>query len=141
MFDDSRDFIQTHYTLSKKSNTQFWMANKRELKISDSLIEKMNIFNSGMIVCPPVTTNESSYYGDIEKEFYNFWTNSNYYCIFSGLGHLPSKVNSEIAENLDWVKTAFTEFLKLKEEEFEMLNSLPSMVHYLKNIRGAKPID
>ena len=37
----------------------------------------------------PLSDNEN-YYGNFECEFRNFWTNSNFYCIFAGMGWLPA---------------------------------------------------
>ncbi|HZO74006.1 MAG TPA: hypothetical protein VFB60_17510 [Ktedonobacteraceae bacterium] len=34
-------------------------------------------------------SDESTYYANFEAEFRNFWSNSNYYCIFADLGFLP----------------------------------------------------
>ena len=49
MFDDSRDFIQAHYFTSTRDDTPFWLANKYDLALSDSIKEKSRSTSAG---CP-----------------------------------------------------------------------------------------
>jgi Tryptophan halogenase len=86
MFDDSRDFLQAHYFISPRSDTDFWRVNKHDLVLSESIREKMALYKSGLIVNMPLVTDASAYYGNFETEFRNFWANSNFYCILAGLG-------------------------------------------------------
>jgi tryptophan halogenase len=90
MFDDSRDFIQAHFYFSPRTDTAYWRANK-ELVVSDELRDKIRQYRSGLPVNLPIT-DETQYYDNFEAEFRNFWNNSNYYCIFAGLGEFPDRV-------------------------------------------------
>ena len=138
MFDDCRDFIQTHYFTTTRNDSDFWRANKHDLKISDSLREKLNAYNAGLVVCPPVTANESDYYGNFDLEFSNFWTNSNYYCMFAGLNWVPEKSNPKLIYHDEWMKQALAEFRSLKLEEEALSAILPTTYDYLLNIRGTR---
>ncbi|MCX4671920.1 tryptophan 7-halogenase [Streptomyces sp. NBC_01381] len=81
------DFLQAHFALAPRNDTEFWRANK-ELKLSDQIQEKIAMYRAGLPVNAP-TAGESEYYGNFDAEFRNFWTNGSYYCIFSGLGLQP----------------------------------------------------
>lgn len=88
MFDETRDIIQAHFYFSPRTDTPFWRANK-ELKLSDNILEKVEMYKSGLPINQP-STDESTYYGNFEAEFRNFWTNGSYYCIFTGMGSNPT---------------------------------------------------
>lgn len=137
MFDDSRDFVQTHYFTTSRTDTAFWKANKNDLKLSDSLKSKLDIYKSGLVVCPPITTNEEDYYGDFDIEFSNFWTNSNYYCMFTGFKSYPNSVYPKILYDNKYDKAR--EYMQeLKKREDNLLESLPSTYEYLKHLHSRK---
>ena len=137
MFDDSRDFVQTHYFTTSRTDTAFWKANKNDLKLSDSLKSKLDIYKSGLVVCPPITTNEEDNYRDFDIEFSNFWTNSNYYCMFTGFKSYPNSVYPKILYDNKYDKAR--EYMQeLKKREDNLLESLPSTYEYLKHLHSRK---
>lgn len=135
MFDDSRDFLQTHYFTTSRVDTDFWKANKNDLKLSDSLKSKLEVYKAGLVVCPPITTNEEDYYGNFDVEFSNFWTNSNYYCMFTGFKWYPDSIYPKVLYDEEY-EQAQQYINELKERENMLLNSLPSTYKYLKSIHS-----
>ena len=134
MFDDTRDFIQAHFCLSPRDDTPFWRANK-DLRLADNLQEKIATYRAGLPVNPPIT-DESTYYGNFEAEFRNFWTNGSYYCIFAGLGLLPDHPLPALTYKPDSVGRAEKVFAELKRQQGELLAGLPSHYEYLRRLHG-----
>lgn len=134
MFDDSRDFIQIHYYLSPRTDTDFWMANK-DLRLSDSIMEKIEMYKAGMPVNQPVT-DATNYYGNFEAEFRNFWTNGSYYCILAGLGFIPEFSPPALAYRNESVEKAETLFAKVREQQEELLSTLPTAYEFLRQVHG-----
>lgn len=137
MFDDCRDFLQTHYFTTAREDTEFWKMNKSSLNLSDSLKQKLEAYKAGLVVCPPITTNETEYYGNFDIEFSNFWTNSNYYCMFTGFKYYPENIYPKVLYDGKF-KEAKEAIKKLKENESELIERLPSTYEYLKKIHKAK---
>lgn len=126
MFDDSRDFIQAHFYFSPRTDTAYWRANK-DVTVSEDLRDKIRQYRSGLPVNMP-TTDESQYYDNFDAEFRNFWNNSNYYCIFAGLGEVPDHVYPPLMYRADRVESAEQVFDRIRKTQRELLGSLPS--HY-----------
>ncbi len=134
MFDDCRDFIQAHYVVSPRMDTAFWRVNK-ELRLSDNILEKMETYKAGLPVNMP-TSDESSYYGNFESEFRNFWTNGSYYSIFGGLGMLPDKPMPALLHRKDCQTRAEPYFAEVKRQQRELLATLPTTYEYLKQLHA-----
>jgi tryptophan halogenase len=134
MFDDSRDFIQIHYYFSPRIDTPFWKAN-RELRLSDSIAEKIEMYKAGIPVNQPVTSVDT-YYGNFEAEFRNFWTNGSYYCILAGLGLVPDAAPPVLAHRPDSMKRAEELFARVREQQRELVDTLPTTYELLRRIHG-----
>lgn len=136
MFDDSRDFLQAHFTFAPRNDTQYWRACK-ELELADDITEKIRMYRAGLAVNMP-TSDELTYYANFEVEFRNFWNNSNYYCIFSGLGLLPDHPLPSLAARPDLIASADPVFARIKRTQRELVESLPSAYEYLLQLHGSK---
>jgi hypothetical protein len=134
MFDDSRDFIQAHFYFSPRTDTPFWKANK-ELKLTPDISEKIAMYKAGLPVNMPVT-DENTYYGNFEAEFRNFWNNSNYYCIFAGLGFLPDHPLPELTYRKASIQSAEPLFEQIKRQQRELTKTLPTNYEYLCQLHG-----
>jgi hypothetical protein len=134
MFDDSRDFVQIHYYFSPRTDTEFWNANK-ELRLSDSIAEKLEMYRAGIPVNPPIT-DESTYYGNFEAEFRNFWTNGSYYCILAGLGFLPEHPLPVLSYKRESIRDCEPVFRKVKEQQRHLLDTLPTNYEFLCRLHG-----
>jgi hypothetical protein len=134
MFDSTRDFIQAHFYLSPRTDTEFWRANK-ELQLADGIREKIAMFRAGLPINAPVT-DESTYYGNFEAEFRNFWTNGSYYCIFAGMGLEPDRPAPIIAHKPASAQAAAAEFARVRQLQAETVAQLPSNYEYLKRLHG-----
>ncbi|MFE7111883.1 tryptophan halogenase family protein [Streptomyces sp. NPDC057575] len=134
MFDDTRDFIQTHFYFAPRTDSPFWRANK-ELKLAPGIREKIDAYKAGLPV-NPAATDDTTYYGNFEAEFRNFWTNERYYCIFAGLGLEPDAPLPILYHKPESVAAAQAMFTKVKKEQQELLNSLPSTYEALRQLHG-----
>jgi tryptophan halogenase len=134
MFDDTRDFIQTHFYFAPREDTPFWKANK-DLSLPDDIREKISVYRAGLPVNPPIT-DESTYYGNFDAEFRNFWTNGSYYCMFAGLGLLPDAPLPTLAHRPRSVEGAEPLFAEVKNKERHLLETLPSTYDYLRQLHG-----
>jgi tryptophan halogenase len=136
MFDDSRDFIQGHFSFAPRDDTPFWRACK-QLKLADNFAEKVAMYKAGLAVEMPVT-DESTYYGNFEAEFRNFWSNSNYYCIFAGLDFLPEHPLPALAFRPAAIQHAQAMFDDIKRRQSELVSTLPSTYEYLCHLHHRK---
>lgn len=134
MFDDTRDFIQAHFYVCPRTDTPFWRANK-SLTMTDSFKEKIALYRAGMPVNAPVT-DESTYYGNFEAEFRNFWTNGNYYAIFAGLGFLPERPMPALTYKTASLAGADAVFARVEERQRHLLSTLPSNYQFLRQLHG-----
>ena len=134
MFDDCRDFIQAHFYFSPRVDTPFWMANKH-LQLADQIKEKIAAYRAGLPVNLPVAQ-DAGYYGNFEAEFGNFWTNSNYYCIFAGLGLLPDQPLPALAHKPESIEGAELTFSDVKQKQQHLLKTLPTNYEYLRQLHG-----
>lgn len=134
MFDETRDFIQAHFYFAPRTDTAFWRANK-ELHLSDNIRRKVAMYKAGMPINVPVT-DESTYYGNFEAEFRNFWTNGSYYCIFSGLDVLPDHPLPVLTYKPESVKHAQPLFAEVKRQQRSLLETLPSNYEFLRELHG-----
>jgi len=136
MFDDTRDFLQAHFYCSPRIDTAFWKANK-ELHLSDAIQEKIAMYKAGLPINPPIA-DESTYYGNFEAEFRNFWTNGSYYCIFAGLGFLPDQPLPALAHKPESVRAARALFDEVRRQQRAAVADLPSNYELLRSIHGAR---
>jgi tryptophan halogenase len=136
MFDDTRDFIQAHYYVSPRTDTPFWKANK-ELHLADGILEKIAMYRAGLPV-GAAPSDAQDYYHDFDEEFRDFWTNSNYYCIFAGLGLLPDRPLPMLAHRQQALRDVDEVFAKVQREQQQLVASLPANVDYLRRLHGRK---
>ncbi len=129
MFDDSRDFIQAHFSFAPRNDTGFWRACK-QLELADDIKEKITMYRAGLAVNMPVT-DESTYYANFEAEFRNFWNNSNYYCIFAGLDFVPDHPLPALGFRPDVIESAEEVFGDIERTQRELTKSLPTTYEYL----------
>jgi len=134
-FDDTRDFIQAHFYYSPRTDTPFWQANK-ELRLTDSILEKVAMYKAGIPVNPPLT-DEGGYYGNFEAEFNNFWTNGSYYCILTGMGVLPDHPLPVLDYKPDSVAAAESLFEGVKRKQRDLVAALPSNYESLRKLHGS----
>jgi hypothetical protein len=134
MFDDSRDFLQAHFTFAPRNDTPFWRACK-ELKLADDIQEKIEMYRAGLAVNMPVT-DESTYYNNFEAEFRNFWSNSNYYCVFAGLDMIPDQPLATLAHRPEAVDAAEAVFASIQQEQQRLVQTLPSTYEFLQKLHG-----
>lgn len=136
MFDDTRDFLQAHFSLSPRTDTPFWRATK-ELTLADQILEKIEMFRAGIPINAP-STDEGTYYGNFEAEFRNFWTNGSYYSVFSGLGVRPRTSLPLLSYRPGSVVDAETAFDAVKARQRELLSTLPSAYEYLQHLHNGE---
>ena len=134
MFDTTRDFIQAHFAFSPRTDTEFWRANKT-LKMDHDFADKVATYRAGLPVNMPLAESDS-YYHNFDVEFRNFWTNSNYYCVFAGLGLLPDQPLPYLAHVRESRPRAEKAFAEVARRQREVEAALPSNYEYLRRLHG-----
>jgi 2-polyprenyl-6-methoxyphenol hydroxylase-like FAD-dependent oxidoreductase len=134
MFDSTRDFIQGHFALSPRTDTEFWRANK-QLHLDRDFTDKIAAYRAGLAVNMPLA-DTGSYYTNFEVEFRNFWTNSNYYCVFAGLGLLPDHALPYLAHMRESRPRADRAFAEVARRQRELTATLPTAHEYLRRLHG-----
>ncbi|MFD9736376.1 tryptophan halogenase family protein [Umezawaea sp. NPDC059074] len=134
MFDDSRDFLQAHFSLAARNDTEFWRACK-DLVLADDIKEKIRMYKAGLAINMPVT-DENTYYANFDAEFRNFWTNASYYCVFTGLGFDPQQTLTKLTHHPSMLDSAEHVFADIKRKQAELLQTLPTTYDYLKQLHG-----
>ncbi len=139
MFDDTRDFIQTHYLTTPREDTPFWRANKYDLRLSDNVQHKLATYKSGLAVNTALSQADS-YYDNFDFEFGNFWTNSSYYCILAGMGWMPDVLPRVRHASAAELELAQEQFRALKRESARLAGQLPSNYELLRQLHGTAPM-
>ena len=134
MFDDSRDFVQTHYFTTSREDTAFWRANRHELRISDAIKDKIERYRCGLPINMPVM-DDTRYYTSFEYEFRNFWLNNNYYCVLTGMGWLPERVMPLLQYRQASGEKAEAMFSEIEHSAQKLSKTLPSTYDYLRALR------
>lgn len=136
MFDDCRDFIQSHYFTTPREDTPFWKANKHELHLSDNIKEKIACYKAGLPVNQILTTESGRYGGGFEAEFRQCWTSDNYNAIFSGLGYFPDRAAPTLRYRTESRKKAETIFQEMSRASEDLLKRLPTNYEFLRQLHG-----
>lgn len=137
MYDDCRDFIQVHYLTTAREDTPFWRANKHDLKLSDSVQEKLALYKTGLPVAAPLA-DAGAYYNSFEIEFRNFWTNSSYYCILSGMGWMPDAPLPSLRYDPARLAAAEEVFRRTRQQSESLLATLPTNYEFLTTLHGTE---
>ena len=106
------------------------------MTLPENIRRKIAAYRAGLPVNSPVA-DESTYYGNFEAEFRNFWTNGSYYCIFAGLGLEPDAPLPALAHKPESVAGAEQLFHGVKAEQRALVESLPSTHAYLRRLHNA----
>jgi len=134
MFEDCRDFLQAHYFTSSRDDSKFWLDCK-EIKLSDSMNEKIATYKAGMPINPPPVS-ESDYYAALDNEFRRFWLNESYYCIFSGMGFLPDHPMGMLAYRPEAVEEAKRVLTGIRARARQLASILPTNFEYLQQFHA-----
>lgn len=114
------DFVQLHYLLSLRDDSQFWLDNRHALKVSDALRARLELWNYKI----PSTT-------DLDAQLTTFGPNS-YFYILAGMRQLPQKganlspyIDPEAsAAALDYVNKTREKALAASPDHYEYLNNI-----------------
>ncbi|WP_066377809.1 MULTISPECIES: tryptophan halogenase family protein [unclassified Anabaena] len=119
LYEDIRDFIVLHYCLTQREDTPFWQANKYNLKIPDSLQQRLEQWR---YIWP------SHNFSAVSQPLFGDYS---YVCILAGMGYLPEKA-LPIATYQPTLSLQL--FAQLKNYAQHLKTCLPNHVDYLKNI-------
>jgi len=137
MVDEMRDFIIMHFKTCRRTDTPFWLANKHETVVPDSLQKIFERHQSGL---PIKTTHQSDIklYASFGVQFDNFWTNTNYQSILCGVEVLPDTALPLLHYRDDIMKKGEELFKHYQLESQRLINTLPSQFDYLSKIYAMK---
>ena len=132
MFDESRDFLQAHFAFSPRTDTPFWLGTKKQV-LAESIRDKDARYRAGLPVNAPASDDAARYYANFEEEFRNFWNNSNYYCVFAGLDHLPERPLPRLAHMPGTRREVEEVFARIRREQRQLLDSVPPTSELLRH--------
>jgi tryptophan 7-halogenase len=130
MVDDVKDFILIHFCTSPRVDTPYWLANKHELKIPDSVREILALQKAGIPIKKGYT-NDELLYASFEAGFDRFWTNSNYQCVLAGVDYLPERYLPLLDHRTDVVQESKKIFKEIELRSQMLTETLPSQYEYL----------
>jgi len=133
MVDDSKDFIVLHFKTAQRSDTPFWKANRHETKIPVSLQYILERQRSGIPIRIPMT-NSKNRYDSFKGLFENFWTETNYQCIFCGVDWMPENCYPLLNYRDDIMSIGNEMFKKIAQEAEQLKIALPTQYDYLSRM-------
>lgn len=139
-YDDCLDFVQMHYISTNRTDTAFWKANQNDLKVSESLLEKLEQYKSGSPI-NNLTIDADEYYNDFNLEYRNFWAEGNYFSVLTGMRKYSEKVNPEVLNNPESRNEAKRMFDEIRQKGLDLAESLPSNYDYLNSFHHVKSLD
>lgn len=131
MVDDNRDFIAMHFKTAQREDSPFWIANKYETKIPESLEIILQKHKSGLPIKKPMNDNTSLYF-NFKSQFQNYWTEANYQSILCGVGYLPNNPYPLLNYRADIMQKGELLFQDLAKRSSELKRRLPTHYEYLK---------
>lgn len=133
MVEDNRDFIVMHFKTAQREDTPFWKTNKYDITIPDSLADILRKHKAGLPIKRPIVNN-NNLYPTFKSLFQNFWTETNYQCILSGVGYLPNNPYPLLNYRDDILNESEVLFKKIEMRAEELKKLLPTHYAYLKKI-------
>ena len=81
IFDGVRNYVQMHYKLNTRSDTEYWLENRKNAHISDDMEKILRVWDKG---------------GDLLSELRNqasrlVYSPTSWYCILAGMGRFRNK--------------------------------------------------
>ena len=81
IFDGVRNYVQMHYKLNTRSDTEYWLENRKNVHISDDMEKILRVWDKG---------------GDLLSELRNqasrlVYSPTSWYCILAGMGRFRNK--------------------------------------------------
>ena len=131
MIDDVKDFIITHFLTSARTDTPYWLANRHELHVPDSLRQLLELQKAGVPIKKSYRGMEMTY-TVFEADYDRFWTNSNFQMVLSGVGYLPEHATPLLTYRPDIMENGEKMLRDIKTQTDKLLSSLPSHYEYLK---------
>ncbi|MDP3704935.1 MAG: tryptophan 7-halogenase [Legionellaceae bacterium] len=133
MVDEMKDFIVMHFKTCQRTDSSFWLANRHETEISESLKLIFDRYKSGL---PIKTTHQTDMklYASFGVQFDNFWTNTNYLSILCGVEWLPDEALSLLYHRSDIMEKGNSLLKKIQIESAQQKEILPSQYDYLKQM-------
>jgi tryptophan 6-halogenase len=135
-FDDTRDFLQLHYLTSPREDTAFWRANKRGLKLSDEMRNKLELYRSGLAINMPALDEDEDPGASARADAPSFWTNSSYYCVLAGMDWVPEQPLPCLRYRPESQKKAGLMFEQIRQRSDQLYAQLPTHYEFLHQLHG-----
>jgi tryptophan halogenase len=122
LYEEIRDFIMLHYRTSNRDDTPFWRAARNDMKLPDSLAEKLELWK----VKTP---------GNLEcNKSFSMFENWNYAMVLAGKGYFDDLelANEATLSDADWI----AQCRKVTEKRNRLLAELPDHYDLLTQIRA-----
>ncbi|MFI6844969.1 tryptophan 7-halogenase [Kitasatospora sp. NBC_00085] len=133
-FDEARDFVQVRYACSPRTDTPFWRA-ARGLSLSGGVGTRIELYRAGLTT-GSVLGEEARYYGRSREEPISPWSDSDYYCVLSGLGLETDGPPPALAHRPESVRGAGPVFDRVRRQQRNLLDTLPDAYACLRRLHG-----
>lgn len=81
IFDSIKDYLFMHYKLNSRNDHAYWIENRDNENISDSVAQILDVWNSG-----------GDLLGELQRQGPRLaYSPTSWYCILAGMGHFPRK--------------------------------------------------
>ena len=118
-YDEVRDFVVLHYLLNRRSDSEFWRAN-RETPPPASLARTLALYDA---------------HGSVDWDRHVLFGETSFYAIAAGFGRLPRR-HAPRADFSDAAKVREI-FGKIRARNAELARTLPSHADYIRQLNAA----
>jgi hypothetical protein len=81
IFDSIKDYLFMHYKLNSRNDTPYWIENRENEHVSDSVARILDVWNSG-----------GDLLGELQRQGPRLaYSPTSWFCILAGMGHFPRK--------------------------------------------------
>jgi len=112
-FEGTRDYIVAHYKLNSREDSDYWMSNRNNLNLSDSLIQILECWYEQKDLQREIQRQNISHYFD----------EVSWHCLFAGYGAFPKLAAQQPGTGDQYLEQNISPFLNGCSENFSSLLS------------------
>ncbi len=108
-FDGVRDYIVAHYKLNTRKDSEYWIANRENKNISDSLAQLLTVWYQREDLLTEIERQKISHHFDAVS----------WYCLLAGYGSFPTLADNQPATGDQYIERGIGSFLNGCSENFK----------------------
>ena len=133
MVEDIKDFIVMHFKTCQREDSFFWRANRYDTKIPESLQLILDRQKAGIPIRQS-DQNDAQLYSSFAARFDNFWNNSSYQCIFTGVNWMPETSLAILQYRDDIMQKGNAILKEIEQKSKHYAKELPTQYEYLQKL-------